>query len=73
MPRQSKYSDKQVEKLLNEVTDIFKRNNVTVDLALMVLGNSVTHLLQTSVGREQQTKLADTFCHILKQSLKSHE
>ncbi|MGV6988658.1 DUF1414 domain-containing protein [Testudinibacter sp. P80/BLE/0925] len=73
MATQSKYSDQQVQALLNDLAAVLEKHQASVDLSLMALGNTVTNLLYSSVGRNQQQALVDAFCHALKNSLKPHE
>ncbi|MGR3808796.1 hypothetical protein SAMN05660772_00243 [Pasteurella testudinis DSM 23072] len=70
MATQSKYSDQQVQALLNDLAAVLEKHQASVDLSLMALGNTVTNLLQSSVGRNQQQALADAFCSALQHSLK---
>lgn len=72
MATQSKYNDKQLEALLNDLIITLEKHKAPVDLSLMALGNTVTNILQTNVqNHTQRTVLADTFCHALKNSLKA--
>ncbi|KGQ69887.1 hypothetical protein A1D23_03900 [Chelonobacter oris] len=73
MAKQSKYSDQQVQALLNDLAAVLEKHQASVDLSLMALGNTVTNLLHSSVGRHQQQALADAFCSALKNTLKPHE
>ncbi|MBE2895225.1 YejL family protein [Spirabiliibacterium falconis] len=72
MARQSKYSDTQVRALLEDLASVLEQHHANVDLALMALGDTITNILKSSVGQEQQIALVETFCHALKQSIKSH-
>lgn len=49
MPQISRYSDQQVEQLLSELTNVLESHKAPVDLSLMVLGNMVTNLINSSV------------------------
>ncbi|CDG00485.1 Hypothetical UPF0352 protein PM1884 [Avibacterium paragallinarum JF4211] len=40
MAKQSKFQDKQVDTLLNELIAVFEKHQTPVDLSLVVLGNS---------------------------------
>lgn len=70
MPQQSKYSNTQFEALLSEVCAVFEKQDVTADLSLMVLGNAVTHLLQTRVPESMRADMAEKFCQALQKSVK---
>lgn len=50
MPQISRYSDQQVEQLLSELTNVLESHKAPVDLSLMVLGNMVTNLINSSVA-----------------------
>lgn len=72
MATQSKYNDKQLEALLNDLIITLEKHKAPVDLSLMALGNTVTNILQTNVQNPNQRELlADTFCQALKNSLKA--
>ncbi|MGR6981919.1 DUF1414 domain-containing protein [Testudinibacter sp. P27/CKL/0425] len=70
MAKQSKYSDQQVQALLNDLAAVLEQHEASVDLSLMALGNTITNLLHSTVGRNQQQALADAFCNALQDSLK---
>lgn len=75
MPQQSRYSDERVEKLLNELVNVLEKHQAPTDLSLMVLGNLVTNLLNTSVASAQRQTLARSFAQALQSSIredKSH-
>ena len=48
MPQISRYSDEQVEQLLAELLNVLEKHKAPTDLSLMVLGNMVTNLINTS-------------------------
>ena len=50
MPQLSRYSDEHVEQLLSELTSVLETHKAPVDLSLMVLGNMVTNLINSSVA-----------------------
>ncbi|MDU8924582.1 YejL family protein [Pasteurellaceae bacterium LIM206] len=68
----SKYQDKQVDAILNEMIAVLERHKAPVDLSLIVLGNMVTNLLTSSVGSNQRTALAQVFSETLLNSVKSN-
>ena len=75
MAQSSRYSDEQVEKLLSELVSVMEKNRTPTDLSLMVLGNMVTHLINTSVAPAQRKVLARSFAEALQASIsedKSH-
>ncbi|OSM97188.1 MULTISPECIES: YejL family protein [Lonsdalea] len=71
MPRTSRYSDEQVERLLSDLVNILEKHRAPTDLALMVLGNMVTNLLNTSVAPAQRQMLARSFAEALQSSVKA--
>lgn len=72
MATQSKYQDKQLEALLQDLIITLETHKAPVDLSLMALGNTITNILQTNVQHPKQRELlAETFCHALKNSLKA--
>lgn len=72
MASKSKYQDKQLDALLNDLIITLEKHKAPVDLSLMALGNMVTNILVTNVQNPQQRKvLADTFSSALKNSLMS--
>ena len=71
MATNSKYQDKQIEAMLNEMIAVIEKHQAPVDLSLMVLGNMVTNLLTSSVGEKQRIALAQTFSKALLESVKS--
>ncbi len=71
MATNSKYQDKQVDAILNEMIAVFEKHQAPVDLSLMVLGNMVTNLLISSVGKTQQIALAQAFSDALINSIKT--
>lgn len=70
MPQASRYSDQQVEELLSELTRVFESKKTPTDLSLMVLGNMVTNLINTSFSPAQRRAIADTFSDALRASIR---
>lgn len=71
MPQSSRYSDAQVEQLLSELVNVLEKHHAPTDLALMVLGNMVTNLLNTSIAPAQRQALARSFAAALQSSVKA--
>ena len=69
MAQSSRYSDEQVEKLLSELVSVMEKNRTPTDLSLMVLGNMVTNLINTSVAPAQRKVLARSFAEALQASI----
>ncbi|KGT91757.1 hypothetical protein NG99_15415 [Erwinia typographi] len=70
MPQSSRYSDDRVEKLLAEMASVLEKDQAPTDLSLMVLGNMVTNLLNTSVAPAQRRSLARSFAEALQASVR---
>jgi len=73
MPIQSKYSSQKIEKILDQVMDVLHENDVSVDLSLMVLGNSITHVINSQVPVSQRKTISDKFITALSASINSEE
>lgn len=69
MPVQSKYSAQQQEDLFENLLNTLTEREVPKDLALMTLGNLVTHVIHQEQSQERKEKLAEQFGAILKQSV----
>ncbi|PNM23145.1 hypothetical protein A6J66_002445 [Yersinia enterocolitica] len=69
MAQSSRYSDEQVEKLLSELVSVMEKNHTPTNLSLMVLGNMVTNLINTSVAPAQRKVLARSFAEALQASI----
>lgn len=73
MPIQSKYSSQKIEKILDEVMDVLHGNDVSVDLSLMVLGNTITHIINTQVPAAQREAISEKFVKALTASIHQKE
>ncbi|CDL81963.1 YejL family protein [Xenorhabdus szentirmaii] len=69
MPQSSRYGDEKVEHLLTELVNVFEKDHTPTDLTLMVLGNMVTNLINTSIAPAQRKHIADSFAHALQSSI----
>ncbi|HDL6742628.1 TPA: YejL family protein [Yersinia enterocolitica] len=70
MPQSSRYSDEHVEQLLSELVSVLEKNRTPTDLSLMVLGNMVTNLINTSIAPAQRKVLARSFAEALQASVR---
>lgn len=70
MPQLSRYSDERVEELLSELVNVLEKHQAPTDLSLMVLGNMVTNLINTSVAPAQRLALARSFAEALQSSVR---
>ena len=69
MPQSSRYSDEHVEQLLSELVNVLEKHHTPTDLSLMVLGNMVTNLINTSVAPRSEN-LARSFAEALQASVR---
>lgn len=69
MPIQSKYSDTQVEELMQQLQGVMLHHEAPTDLQLMVLGNMVSQLLTQRVAKEQRAALAAQFGAVLQKAV----
>ena len=69
MPQISRYSDEQVEQLLGELLNVLEKHKAPTDLSLMVLGNMVTNLINTSIAPAQRQAIANSFARALQSSI----
>lgn len=72
MPQISRYSDQRVEALLSELLQVLEKDKAPTDLSLMVLGNMVTNLINTSVAPAQRETMVRSFAAALQASV-SHD
>lgn len=70
MPQSSRYSDKHVEQLLSELVNVLEKHHTPTNLSLMVLGNMVTNLINTSIAPAQRKPLASSFAEALQASIR---
>ncbi|MGK0685447.1 YejL family protein [Serratia marcescens] len=70
MSQSSRYSDEHVEQLLSELVNVLEKHHTPTDLSLMVLGNMVTNLINTSVAPAQRKTLARSFAEALQASVR---
>ncbi len=70
MAAQSKYKNEQMESVINEVLAVLDKHRAPVDLSLMVLGNSITHIIESNIAEESREAIVEQFAGALKQSTK---
>ena len=73
MAQSSRYSNERVEKILAEMVQVLETNQTPTDLSLMVLGNMVTNLLNTSVAPAQRQAMARSFAEALQTSVRDEK
>lgn len=71
MAIQSKYQDKQIDAILNDMIAVLEKHQAPLGLSLIVLGNMTTNLLTGSIGKQQQQVLAQAFADALLNSIKT--
>ncbi|EFW5511233.1 DUF1414 domain-containing protein [Shigella flexneri] len=69
MPQISRYSNEQVEQLLAELLNVLEKHKAPTDLSLMVLGNMVTNLINTSIAPAQRQAITNSFASALQSSI----
>ncbi|MFC3095542.1 DUF1414 domain-containing protein [Alteromonas sediminis] len=69
MPQKSKYTNDDVERIMNEILVVLESNKANKDLSLMVLGNVVSHVFNQHVAPAQRAELAQAFSAILQKTL----
>lgn len=73
MPIISKYSNDKIENILDEVMEVLHKNDVSVDLSLMVLGNSLTHIINTQVPVNKRQEIGEKFVKAFSSSINTKE
>lgn len=73
MPIISKYSNEKIENILDEVMEVLHKNDVSVDLSLMVLGNSLTHIINSQVPAHKRTEIGDKFVKAFSASINTED
>jgi uncharacterized protein len=69
MPIVSKYSNERVEKIIEKLVNVLVEEQVSSDLALMCLGNAVSHVLNSQVPPANRAKIANNFANALQKSV----
>ena len=69
MPQHSRYSDEHVEKSMRDFRNVLEKHKAPTDLSLMVLGNMVTNLINTSIAPAQRQAIANSFARALQSSI----
>ncbi len=70
MPIVSKYSNERVEKIIENLLNVLITEQSSADLALMCLGNSVSHIINTQIPEAQREKICQNFASALQNSIK---
>jgi len=73
MPIISKYSNEKIENILDEVMEVLHKNDVSVDLSLMVLGNSLTHVINSQVPTHKRKEIGEKFVNAFTASINTED
>jgi uncharacterized protein YejL (UPF0352 family) len=71
MPIQSKYSNQQIETIVNTLLETLRQQQATTELSLMCLGNTISHIIKTNVPAAQQQDVAKHFSQALQDAVSS--
>lgn len=69
MPIVSKYSNERVEKIIEQLINVLIEEETTPDLALMCLGNTLTHVM-SQIPEKQREQVVKNFKDALENSIK---
>lgn len=69
MPIQSKYSNEQIETIVNQLLETLRQQNANTELSLMCLGNTISHILQNQFPTSQRAEVAKSFAQVLVDSV----
>ncbi len=69
MPINSKYSDQQIESILAELITVLEKHDVDNQMALMLVGNVATNVLNQNVPASQRKVIAQSFADALLASI----
>ncbi|MGR5061683.1 DUF1414 domain-containing protein [Photobacterium sp. DNB22_13_2] len=70
MPITSKYTNKKVEQIIDDMFDVLEKHDASAELALMIVGNIATNIINADVPASQRKAIADKFAHALQSSIK---
>lgn len=69
MPIISKYSNEEINNLVDELFTLIQNKKIPVDLALIALGNTVSNVIDSNVPEKQKKAIAQSFSEALLSSL----
>ena len=69
MPIKSRYSNVQIETIMQEIVDVLNKNECSRDLSLMVLGNTVTTVLNQQFPESVRKSVAVQFAEAMQKSV----
>ncbi len=70
MPITSKYTNKKVEQIIDDVFDVLEKHDASAELALMIVGNIATNVINADVPASQRKAIAEKFSQALLASIK---
>ena len=70
MPIISKYSNEEINNLVDEIITVVQKKQVSVDLALIALGNAVSNIIDNNVAENVKADIAKSFSDALMASIK---
>ena len=73
MPIISKYSNEKIENILEDVMEVLHKNDVSVDLSLMVLGNTLTHIINSQVPTHKRKEIGEKFTKAFSASINTED
>jgi uncharacterized protein YejL (UPF0352 family) len=73
MPIVSKYTNEQIESLVNELLTVMLKHKAPVDLSLLAIGNLTTHIIAERIPAAQQKTIAESFAAALVESIKNSD
>lgn len=72
VPQQSRYTDAEFERMMNDIILVLEKHNATRDLSLMVLGNVISHIFEHQVAPAQRQEMAEQYANVLIKSVKGN-
>lgn len=69
MPIQSRYSNTQIETIMQDIIDVLNKHNCDRELSLMVLGNTTTTVLQQQFPDNIRKDVAKQFAEVMQKSV----
>ena len=69
MPIISKYSNDEINNLVDDILNLVQTKKVPVDLAHIALGNTVSNIIDSNVAQQQKKAIAKSFSDALLSSL----
>ncbi|MGF1700556.1 YejL family protein [Photobacterium makurazakiensis] len=70
MPITSKYSNNKIEQIIDDVFDVLEKHDASAELALMIVGNIATNVINADVPASQRKAIAEKFSKALQTSIK---